>query len=207
MPCVRQRRCLARLPTGQELSMSRSWTAMRNDLVVRSDGSTSGTASRPLGYSIVHAEDKPRVLGFLRDHPLWCSGPGLHLSSCSTFQGSERGSEARHEGELHLRDHLSRRGPCQAAEFYETIGLRRGKEDSDRVTFVNWFSVTRLSQHQAEGSTKGAGPFLYTKVDDIEKFPRAALSNGLKPAGESERQLREPGVRAPGSRWLQPGLH
>jgi hypothetical protein len=76
------------------------------------------------------------------------------------------------------------------------------------VTFyVTWFSVTLVSQHQAEASTKGPGLFLYIKVDDIEKFHRAALSNGLKPAGEPERQLREPGVRAPGSRWLQPGLH
>jgi hypothetical protein len=72
--------------------------------------------------------------------------------------------------------------------------------------YVNWFSVTLVSQHQAEASTKGAGLFLYIKVDDIEKFHRAAPSKGLKPAGEPERQLREPGVRAPGSRWPQPGL-
>jgi hypothetical protein len=48
---------------------------MRNDLVLRSDGSTSDTASRPLDYSPVHAEDQPRVLEFQRDHPLWRSGP------------------------------------------------------------------------------------------------------------------------------------
>jgi hypothetical protein len=45
--------------------MSRSWTGTRNDLVLRSDVSTSGTASRPLDYSIVHAKDQPRVLEFL----------------------------------------------------------------------------------------------------------------------------------------------
>jgi catechol 2,3-dioxygenase-like lactoylglutathione lyase family enzyme len=66
---------------------------------------------------------------------------------------------------------------AKAAEFYETIGFRRGKEESDRVTFyVNWFSVTLVSQHQAEASTKGAGLFLYLKVDDVEEFHRAALS-------------------------------
>jgi hypothetical protein len=48
---------------------------MRNDLVLRSDGSTSDTASRPLGYSLVHAEDQPPRVEFLRNHPLWCSGP------------------------------------------------------------------------------------------------------------------------------------
>jgi catechol 2,3-dioxygenase-like lactoylglutathione lyase family enzyme len=32
---------------------------------------------------------------------------------------------------------------ARAAEFYETIGFRRGKEEADRITFyVNWFFVT-----------------------------------------------------------------
>jgi catechol 2,3-dioxygenase-like lactoylglutathione lyase family enzyme len=80
---------------------------------------------------------------------------------------------------------------AKAAEFYEMIGFRRGKEESDRVTFyVNWywFSVTLISQHQAEASTKGAGLFPYIKVDDVEEFHRAALSKALKPAGEPQRQ-------------------
>jgi catechol 2,3-dioxygenase-like lactoylglutathione lyase family enzyme len=78
---------------------------------------------------------------------------------------------------------------AKAAEFSETIGFRRGKEESDRVTFyVNWFSVTLVSQHQAEASTKGAELFLYIKADDVEEFHRAALSKGLKPAGEPELQ-------------------
>jgi predicted enzyme related to lactoylglutathione lyase len=78
---------------------------------------------------------------------------------------------------------------AKAAEFYEMIGFRRGKEESDRVTFyVNWFSVTLVSQQQAEASTKGAGLFPYIKVDDVEEFHRSALSRALKPAGEPERQ-------------------
>ena len=47
---------------------------MRNGFVLRSDGSTSDTTKRPLGYSIVEAEDRPRALELLRDHPLWRSG-------------------------------------------------------------------------------------------------------------------------------------
>jgi hypothetical protein len=43
---------------------------------------------------------------------------------------------------------------AKAAEFYETIGFRRGKDESDRV----------------------------------EDFHKAALSKGLKPDGEPERQ-------------------
>jgi predicted enzyme related to lactoylglutathione lyase len=75
------------------------------------------------------------------------------------------------------------------AEFYETIGFRRGKQESDRVTFyVNWFFVTLVAENQAEAPTKGAGVFLYIKVDDVEGFHKAVLSKGLKPAGEPERK-------------------
>jgi catechol 2,3-dioxygenase-like lactoylglutathione lyase family enzyme len=78
---------------------------------------------------------------------------------------------------------------ASAAEFYETIGFRRGKEESDRVTFyVNWFFVTLVAQDQAEIPTKGAGVFLYVKVDDVEDFHTAVLSKGLKPDAEPERQ-------------------
>jgi catechol 2,3-dioxygenase-like lactoylglutathione lyase family enzyme len=78
---------------------------------------------------------------------------------------------------------------AKAAEFYETIGFRRGKEEPDRVTFyVNWFFVTLVSQDQAEVPTKGAGVFLYIKVDDVEAFHKAVLSKGLEPDGEPERQ-------------------
>jgi predicted lactoylglutathione lyase len=34
----------------------------------------------------------------------------------------------------------------RAAEFYESIGFRRGKEEADRITFyVNWFFVTLVA--------------------------------------------------------------
>jgi predicted enzyme related to lactoylglutathione lyase len=78
---------------------------------------------------------------------------------------------------------------ARAAEFYETIGFRRGKEESDRVTFyVNWFFVTLVARSQIEVPTKGAGLFLYVKVDDVEEFHSAVISKGMKPAGEPERQ-------------------
>jgi hypothetical protein len=48
--------------------------------------------------------------------------------------------------------------------------------------------VTLVSQHQAEASTKGAGLFLYIKVNGVEEFHRTGLSKDLKPAGEPERQ-------------------
>jgi len=77
----------------------------------------------------------------------------------------------------------------KAAEFYETIGFRRGKEEPDRVTFyVNWFFVTLVAGGQTDTPAKGAGVFLYVKVDDVEDFHEAVLSKGLKPEGEPERQ-------------------
>jgi catechol 2,3-dioxygenase-like lactoylglutathione lyase family enzyme len=79
---------------------------------------------------------------------------------------------------------------AKAATFYETIGFRRGKEESDRVTFyVNWFFVTLVAEDQTKKTAaKGAGVFLYIKVDDVEGYHKAVLSKGLKPSGKPERQ-------------------
>jgi len=83
----------------------------------------------------------------------------------------------------------------KTAEFYEAIGFRRGKEP-DRITFyVNWFFVTFIAQDreddaelrkEAELPTKGAGLFVYVKVDDVEDFHKAVLSKGMKPDGEPQ---------------------
>jgi catechol 2,3-dioxygenase-like lactoylglutathione lyase family enzyme len=78
---------------------------------------------------------------------------------------------------------------ARAAEFYETIGFRRGKEEPDRVTFyVNWFFVTLVAQDHPHAEARGGGPFIYIKVDDVEDYHKAVLSKGLEPAGEPERQ-------------------
>jgi catechol 2,3-dioxygenase-like lactoylglutathione lyase family enzyme len=86
----------------------------------------------------------------------------------------------------------------KTAEFYETLGFRRGKEEPDRATFyVNWFFVTFIAQDQekdpevrkeAKSRTKGAGLFTYIKVDDIGDFHKAVVAAGMKPEGEPEVQ-------------------
>jgi catechol 2,3-dioxygenase-like lactoylglutathione lyase family enzyme len=91
----------------------------------------------------------------------------------------------------------------RTAEFYEALGFRRGKQESGRMTFyVNWFFVTFIAQEkeddpelqkEAELPTKGAGEFLHIKVDDVEDFHKAVVSNGMKPAGEP--QVRPSGNR------------
>ena len=86
---------------------------------------------------------------------------------------------------------------ARTADFYETIGFRRGKEESDRATFyVNWFFVTFVAQDreedeklrkEAEASTKGAGMSVYVKVDDIADYHKAVRAQGMKPEGEPEK--------------------
>jgi catechol 2,3-dioxygenase-like lactoylglutathione lyase family enzyme len=92
---------------------------------------------------------------------------------------------------------------AKTAEFYETIGFRRGREEEGRVTFyVNWFFVTFIAQggeedpelrKEAKLKKKGSGTYLYIKVDDVEDFHNAVVSNGMKPIGE-------PQVRVSGNR-------
>jgi catechol 2,3-dioxygenase-like lactoylglutathione lyase family enzyme len=89
-------------------------------------------------------------------------------------------------------DDLSR-----TAEFYEALGFRRGKDESDRLTFyVNWFFVTFISREQEddpelqggrEPARKGAGLNLYIKVDDVDDFYSGVVSNGMKPVGEPQQ--------------------
>jgi catechol 2,3-dioxygenase-like lactoylglutathione lyase family enzyme len=92
---------------------------------------------------------------------------------------------------------------AETAEFYETIGFRRGKVDQDHATFyVNWFFVTFIAQDreddpewrkEARLQRKGSGLFLYIKVDDIEDFHKAVVSKGMKPISEPE--VRPSGLR------------
>jgi catechol 2,3-dioxygenase-like lactoylglutathione lyase family enzyme len=76
----------------------------------------------------------------------------------------------------------------KTAEFYESLGFRRGKEEPDRVTFyVNWFFVTFIAD-DAEASNRGAGLHINIKVDDIGEFHKAVVAAGMKPDGEPEVQ-------------------
>jgi hypothetical protein len=47
---------------------------MRNGFAVHADGAISDATSWPLGYAVIQAEDRTRVLELLRDHPLWRAG-------------------------------------------------------------------------------------------------------------------------------------
>jgi catechol 2,3-dioxygenase-like lactoylglutathione lyase family enzyme len=76
----------------------------------------------------------------------------------------------------------------RTAEFYEAIGFRRGKEEPGRVTFyVNWFFVTLVAE-EVEHAAKGAGSFLYIKMDDVDAAYESLRSNGMEPDGEPQKQ-------------------
>lgn len=87
---------------------------------------------------------------------------------------------------------------ARTAEFYETIGFRRGKVEDGRATFyVNWFFVTFIAQDQEDDAewkreaklkTNGSGVFLYFKMDDVEEFHKGALSAGMEPVNEPQVQ-------------------
>jgi hypothetical protein len=60
---------------------------MANGFVVHSDGATSDTPSSLNGYSIVEAEDRGRLLGFLADHPFLALGAEYTIEVFEIRQG------------------------------------------------------------------------------------------------------------------------
>lgn len=66
--------------------------------------------------------------------------------------------------------------------------------------YVNWFFVTFVAREEnaeptteAELTEKGVGLSTYVKVDDVDEYHKAAVSNGLRPDGE-------PGAGASGAK-------
>ena len=86
---------------------------------------------------------------------------------------------------------------CQVADldravaFYESLGFRVGKRDTEQATcYVNWFWITlTTAQGPAEVPT---GPVVHLKVEDIDEAYRDLLAAGHKP--ESEPAARPGGV-------------
>jgi catechol 2,3-dioxygenase-like lactoylglutathione lyase family enzyme len=83
------------------------------------------------------------------------------------------------------------------AEFYESLGFRVGNRDPDRLTcYVNWFWITFIAQDgevdadrrkDAKASNRGAGQYLYIKVDDLDGCCEEIVGRGLKPDGEPRK--------------------
>jgi catechol 2,3-dioxygenase-like lactoylglutathione lyase family enzyme len=76
----------------------------------------------------------------------------------------------------------------KTAEFYETLGFRRGKEEPNRLTFwVNWFFVTFVAEDAQGDAAKGAGLLTYVKVDDLDDYHEAVVAKGLTPEDEPQK--------------------
>lgn len=82
----------------------------------------------------------------------------------------------------------------RSVEFYEALGFRIGKRESDHATcYVNWFWVDLIARDCASEpeptdgvsfAQRGAGLYLYVKVDDLDDAYAAVLAAGMKPSGE-----------------------
>jgi hypothetical protein len=54
---------------------------LTNGLALHADGSTSGSATRLNGYSIIQAEDSNQALGLVKDHPYLAQGRGYSIEA------------------------------------------------------------------------------------------------------------------------------
>jgi predicted lactoylglutathione lyase len=75
----------------------------------------------------------------------------------------------------------------ETAAFYESLGFRM-KRDADQLTaYVNWFWITFRTQEE-QPAVRGAGTYLYIKVEDIQEFYEGVLALGRKPATEPTKK-------------------
>ncbi len=82
----------------------------------------------------------------------------------------------------------------KTAEFYKDLGFAVSSQDADRLSVrVNWFWIDFHPQDkedkpefQKEASleNKGAGQFLYLKVDSADEAYAELIEKGLKPSSE-----------------------
>lgn len=82
----------------------------------------------------------------------------------------------------------------KTAKFYEALGFLFSKRESDHISIrLNWFWIDFHAQDKEEKPEfqkeahldhKGAGLFLYIKVEDIDGFYQKLLTKGLNPSSE-----------------------
>lgn len=83
---------------------------------------------------------------------------------------------------------------AKTAEFYEKLGFIITKNDPEHLSIrLNWFWVDFHPQNkedkpefqkEANLENKGAGQFLYIKVDNVDDFYEGVKKRGLKPSSE-----------------------
>lgn len=83
---------------------------------------------------------------------------------------------------------------AKTAVFYEKLGFRFDKREADHVSvYLNWFWIDFHPQDkedkpefqkEATLEPKGAGLFIYIKVEDVDEFYKGVQAKGLKPSSE-----------------------
>lgn len=83
---------------------------------------------------------------------------------------------------------------AKTAEFYEALGFQFNNREPGHVSIrLNQFWIDFHPQDkedkpefqkEANYETKGAGQFLYIKVEDVDEFYAGVLAKGLKPSSE-----------------------
>lgn len=82
----------------------------------------------------------------------------------------------------------------KTAEFYDALGFLFEKREPDHLSIrLNWFWADFHPQDkedkpefqkEANLDNKGAGLFIYVKVDDIDDYYKELLAKGLKPSSD-----------------------
>lgn len=82
----------------------------------------------------------------------------------------------------------------QTADFYEKLGFTVDKREHEHTSVrVNWFWIDFHPQdkedkpdfqREANLENKGAGQFLYLKVDDVDAVYQELLDKGLQPSSQ-----------------------
>src|SRR3990167_6789742 len=83
---------------------------------------------------------------------------------------------------------------AKTAKFYEDLGFQLTKNDPGHLSIrLNWFWMDFHPQDkedkpefqkEANLKNKGAGLFLYIKVDNVDKFYKSLVAKGLKPSSK-----------------------
>ena len=82
----------------------------------------------------------------------------------------------------------------KTAAFYDALGFEFDKREPDHLSIrLNWFWIdfhpqdkedTPEFQKEANLENKGAGQFLYIKVDNVDEWHQELLKKGLTPSSE-----------------------
>jgi catechol 2,3-dioxygenase-like lactoylglutathione lyase family enzyme len=83
---------------------------------------------------------------------------------------------------------------AKTATFYKSLGFRVDTDEPDHLSVgLNWFWIDFHPQdkedkpdfqQEATLEPKGAGLFLYIKVDDVDECYQNLLDKGFKPSGQ-----------------------